>query len=578
VRRVLPQLAALAMALAASLGSPRGVGRELLTYEALMRGSYPHTVDLSAYAPDPAAVSATNTFEGTLRLTGEPRTRVLGSDPAFIDARGLAQARTLPQDFAYEFVQAGDDLIPVRRGGIPSGHGWWEFMLEPGRVWNEPGDHGYSRAAIPFSLQERNANCTHHGVLMFLFRNDGRTSRAALQISSETCYYLRLDMWASLHAAYRPAAVASRADTIARYRAEVAHRLPVRPLAELASRYPDVAVAELALGAPGARTLYGMVVQGVHYVSGCATRNGEYPYCEVLDLPSYSTAKSAFAAVALMRLQALDRRAASQQVRSWVPACADPGWDAVTFADALDMATGHYDSPVFEHDENDGKTAGLFLPADHRSKIAFACTAYPRKTEPGSRWVYHTSDTYLLGTAMNAYLKSLPAHAQADIFDDIVVADVFAPLGLSPVTTVSRRTYDATREPFAGWGLTYHRDDIARLASFLGTQEGRIDGAVVLDARMLATALQRNAGDRGLPTAELTGFRYKYGFWARDVQSVAGCSHPTWVPFMSGFGGISVVLFPNGIVFYNFSDDGAVASFDWGKVAAQVRRIADYCD
>ncbi|MBS0581119.1 MAG: serine hydrolase [Proteobacteria bacterium] len=575
--RFLPWLAAFLIAPAFLLPGACCAARELLTYEALMRGSYPHTVDLSAYTPDAAAVAATNTFEGTLRLTGQPHSRVLRSDAAFVEAGGLAQARTLPRDFAYEFVQSGGELIPVRRGALASSHGWWEFILEPGRVWNEPGDHGYSRAAIPFSLQERNANCTHNGVLMFLFRDDGRTSRAALQVSSETCYYLSLDLWASLRARYHRAPVAARAAIIGGYRAEVARRLPVRPLAELGSRYPEVKVAELALGAASARTVYGMVVQGVHYASGCATRSGDYPDCEVLDLPSYSTAKSVFAALALMRLQALGGTATSQPIGRWVPACRDAGWEAVTFADALDMATGHYDSPAFEQDENDAKTQGLFLPPDHASKIQFACRAYPRKAAPGTRWVYHTSDTYLLGTAMNAYLKSLPGHAGSDLFDDLLVADLFGPLGLSPVTAVTRRTYDAQREPFAGWGLTYHRDDIARLGSFLDTQEGRIDGAAVLDAGMLATALQENAADRGLPAADLAGLRYKYGFWARDVKSVAGCDRPTWVPFMSGFGGISVVLFPRGIVYYNFSDDGAVPSFDWGKVAAQVRRIADYC-
>ena len=42
------------------------------------------------------------------------------------------------------------------------------------------------------------------------------------------------------------------------------------------------------------------------------------------------------------------------------------------------------------------------------------------------------------------------------------------------------------REPFTGWGLSYHYDDIARLASFLNAGDGRIDGKAVLDPQMLA--------------------------------------------------------------------------------------------
>jgi len=49
------------------------------------------------------------------------------------------------------------------------------------------------------------------------------------------------------------------------------------------------------------------------------------------------------------------------------------------------------------------------------------------------------------------------------------------------------------------------------------------------------------------------------------------------VPFMSGFGGISLVLFPNGVVYYNFADDGALASFDWAAPAREVRKLGDFC-
>ncbi len=575
----MPPGRAVALVLALWLVSTAGAARELLTYEALMRGSFPRTVDLSAFMPDSSAQPATHSFEGVLRLSGSPVTRTIHTDPAFVDARDLALARTLPQDFAFEFIQEGGEIIPVRRGPQPSTHRGWEFVLEPGRVWDEPADHGFSRAAIPFALQEKNANCLHNGVLTFLFKNDGTVSHAGLQISGETCSYLKFDMWAALSARYAPGAVAAHAATLAVHRAEVAQRLPVRPLAQLARDYPAVNVEALAIGAARARTVYGLVVNGVNYVSACATRSGAYPYCEVLDLPSYSTAKSAFAAVALMRLQALTQDARSQSVRKWVAAraCQAPAWDGVTFEAVLDMATGNYDSARYEEDENDAKTRGLFLPLEHVGKIAFACGAYPRRAPPGTVWVYHTSDTYLLGTALNDYLKSLPGRAGADIFDDVVVAEVFRPLGLSPVTSTTRRTYDPLHEPFTGWGLTFHADDIARLASFLNVGDGRIGAAVVLDPQMLATALQRNPADRGLPAATLSNFRYKYGFWARNVQGLLGCTQPTWVPFMSGFGGISVVLFPNGIVYYNFSDDGELASFDWSAPARQVQKIRDYC-
>ena len=71
--------------------------------------------------------------------------------------------------------------------------------------------------------------------------------------------------------------------------------------------------AKLALAPPpdgDPPSQYGLVVDGVRYASACATRHGDYPYCEVLDLPSYSTAKSVVGAVGLMRLEKLYPQAA----------------------------------------------------------------------------------------------------------------------------------------------------------------------------------------------------------------------------------------------------------------------------
>ena len=44
------------------------------------------------------------------------------------------------------------------------------------------------------------------------------------------------------------------------------------------------------------------------------------------------------------------------------------------------------------------------------------------------------------------------------------------------------------------------------------------------------------------------------GFWAARIDDLPGCDAPVFVPFMSGFGGVSVVLLPNGVTYYYFSD------------------------
>lgn len=571
-------LAGLVAALALLVASGAGA-RELLDRDALLAGEYRRSVDLSAYAPPADAQPPTHRFEGRLRLSGQPSTRTLLALDDFLGPGDAALARTLPQDLDVAFVQDGDVLIPAQRGPIPGSHPWWEFVLEPGRAWDEPGDGGWTRAAIPFALVQKNANCTHNGVLMLLFKDDGAVSHAAVQVSSETCHYLQLDMWGALQANYTPAPVADRDALVAAYRAEVAARLPVRPLSALATDHPGVDPDKFAIGAARARTVHGVVVGGVHYRSGCATRHGAYPYCEVLDIPSYSVAKSAVAGLALMRMERLHPGVKDLPVGPFAHAsgCLADKWTGVSFRHLLDMATGQYDNPAYMADEDAARMRDFFVPATHAQRLAFACEAYPHREAPGARWVYHTSDTYLLGTVLQHALRRLPGRAHDDIFDDVLWAGVFGPIGLGPTARATRRSDDAARQPFSGWGLTLLSDDIAKLARFLGEQRGRIDGRQILDPTLFAAALQRDPERRGLPVATLERYRYQHGFWARNLQAELGCAGPTWVPFMSGFGGITVAIFPNGSAWYNVADDALLASIDFAAPAVEAAKFGAYC-
>lgn len=557
----------------------RAEARTDLDYATLMSGHFEQPVDFSAYSPDALATPATQRFSGvlTLRFRGTLPHHTLLANPAYVGPHDLDMALTWPADFSYEFVQDGDVLVPVRRGAIPGSHGWWEVILEPGHVWNEPGDHGMTRAAIPFSLQEKNANCTHNGVLMFLFGADGSISRTAMQVASETCLYLHVDLWALLDTRYRRAVPADKASALTAYRNERAARMPRRALGQLRADHPGLDVDALAIGAADASTLHGLVVDGVNYTSDCKTRHGSYPYCEELDLPSYSLAKSVFAATALMRLQSSWPQTRAQLIAEHVPECLGAAWDGVTFLQTLDMATGNFNSIAFEADEDSPGTAGLFVPLDHASKIRYSCAVYPHGAVPGTQWAYHSSDTYILGTALAHYLRSMPGHRQDDLFRDVIDAQIFAPLHLSATASVTRRTYDGVSQPFTGWGLTFKPADIARLGTFYGIDHGAIDGRPLLDPALLDAALQRDASARGLQVTGFPDLRYQHGFWGRNVRNAVGCEHDTWVPFMSGFGGISLVLFPNGVVYYNFADDGQPASFDWAAPAREVRKLGDYC-
>jgi hypothetical protein len=526
---------------------------------------------MEAFAPPPDALPPTNHFEGRLTLLGEREGLHFST---IEDQYGYARmaggaAHHLPA-FDYSLLQVGNALVPVRRGPIPNADPLSEFVLEPGIVWNEAADKGFTRAAIPFSLEEKNANCLHNGVMTFLFRSDGSISDMDFAIASETCLYFKFDMWGRYAALYTPEHIADAGSIAAAYAREVAARLPTRPLSELAIRYPGVDTK--AFGDVDNLTLTGVVVDGINYVGPCDTRLGVYPYCDVLDLPSYSVAKSIFAAVAMMRLKLADPSVTEERIAQYVPECAREGtWSDVTFGNMLDLASGHYNSLINQKDEDAPDIEPFFDALDHKGHIQFACSHYPRKADPGTVWVYHTTDTYALGTALNALLKE-KAGPSTDIYRD-VVDPVWQALDLSPVIDVARRTYDAVAQPFTGWGLAFHRDDIARIADFLNNGDGRLRGRRMLDRHMLDAALQRIPSERGLTALDQT-FRYHDGFWAWNVAQTIHCDHDVWVPFMSGYGGITVALLPNGLSYYYFSDGG---TYKWAAAVVQADKIRPLC-
>jgi hypothetical protein len=538
---------------------------------------------MSAFARPADAQAPRQLFEGRLQLLA-PRPgagfRVIKDTYGYAAADQGAANELPPLDV--ELIQSGDALIPTLRGAIRSDHPQWEFILEPGRVWEEGGDGDFSRASLPFALEERNANCMHNGVLTFLFKADGTISDVAYEIGQETCSYFQFDAWGLIEARYTPGQINHRQAVLERYAQDMAHRLPTRPIGALAVDHPGADPNRF--GSPAevpadSMTLYGLIVDGVHYTGGCQTRFGTYPYCDELDLPSYSLAKSLVGGLASMRMAVLYPGVLAARVGDLVPECkaAPPGdagsrWDQVTLENELDMASGHFLSRDFEVDEDSPELRAFLDAEDHASRVRFACTHYPPKAEPGRLWVYHTTDTYLLGTALNTYWRR--SHGgEGDLFQDLWVTQLAAPLHLSPAVAVTRRTRDAARQPFTGYGLTLLADDVAKLAAFIHAAHGRLDGEQLLDPKLLDQALQRDPEQRGLETP-LKDLRYQHGFWAWNAQQALGCQEPTWIAFMSGFGGITVALMPNGIDYYYFSDGNVLS---WARAAAEADRMRPFC-
>ncbi|MBN7799141.1 serine hydrolase [Parahaliea mediterranea] len=518
-----------------------------------------------------------------LKLSTALAIEVLRDDYALAQDRKLRIAE-LP-DFAFDYVQDGAELIPLQRGLQRTAHPHWDLFLEPGGLWRAPGDDAM-HASLPFALQEKNANCTHNGVLHFRLHKSrerlhksaerpdasGEVSPVTVLIGSETCQYLKFNLRGQVSARFHAGAPAGAEQALATQRALRARRLPVKPLVALQETAPAFDIDALAGAGQLPRedlSAWGLVVGDTHYASGCPTRLGPYPFCDALSLPSYSLAKSLVGGLGLMRLEQQYPGSRDRRVSDLVSACGNgDGWQAVTLEHSLNMVTGHYGAPGAQEDEaSEAMLTGFFNAEKHAQKIRFACSGWPRRAPPGETFVYHSSDTYLLGTAMTTLLRQQRGDS-ADLYND-VLRPLWRDLGLSPALADTRRSRDTARQPFTGYGLTLLRDDIARLARALN--RGELDAR--LDTGMLAAALQRGPHPAGIFPSEGRLY-YQHGFWAYDAAPLLGCDRPLALPFMSGYGGINVLLLPGDMVYYYFSDGGRFAFAD---ALLQINQLRPLC-
>lgn len=553
------------------------VTRTLLTYANLTTGTSTTPVDDGAFALPSNAAMPLHTFEGQLVLNNEATSGGFSEVKDTYAYTGNADnpRKHLPE-FSFEFVQNGSHLIPVNQGLSITGHQYWNYVIGPGRAWSETTDNGWSRASFPFALVQRNANCTHNGVMTFLF-NGSAVSNVRYQVTQETCAYYKINMWGQLPATYSPYAVAN-ADTYKNNHAvEVGNRLPTKPIADLATDYPASGVNTSVFGSgvtAAHMTNYGVVFNGVNYVSGCGTRYGQYAYCNVMRVPSYSTAKSAMASMSLMRLgQKYGSGVYNLLIKDYVPEYTGSVgvWTNVTFNNTIDMATGNYRLAGYEADEGGSYMETFFLAEPYSTKITAAFN-FPSKVAPGTYWNYHSSDTFILGRAMQNYLNA--QGGGSDIFN-MLRDEVFVPLKLSAGTMTSLRTdNNTTGQAFAGYGLFWTQDDIAKVALLLNNQNGIIDSTQILEPAMLADSMQDDATDRGMNTTGTPVFKYNNGFWAKEFTSADGYTCSFYTPFMSGYGGITVVMMPNGATYYYFSDN---EEFSWSSSVNEANKLAPHC-
>ena len=505
---------------------------------------------------------------------------VLQDDFRLMD-RSVLKADVLPA-MAFNVFRDGNVLVPFARGRQLKLHPLWDVTLESGRVWDVVDDGVVTHAVLPISLHEVNEDCTFHGLLKFSLRA-GASKRfgsqaldVVFQVASETCLYLKLNMASEIIAEFEAVSAAIKGVP-----PSLESAMPIAALSDVSPGFnPDMFHPSIAFGSQDLTTT-GLMFDGSHYAGPCPTRAGPHPVCDALNLPSYSLAKTLVGTLALLQLEHLYEGAMEAKIADYVQECAgDLGWDNVTFGDALNMATGHYESSVANVDETGADMSRFYIAGTHDIKIEVACTAFPLRATPGTKFLYRSSDFYVLGTALQAFYRD-KAGADRDFFEDLIVENLFRPLGLSPASQQSTRTADQVAQPVTYNGLSLLRSDVVKIGQWMVDSGGRVDGRQILDPKAFAAAMQRRSDDRGAVAGRVLSagmeqtYRYKNGLWALNVAPLAGCRTESWVPFMSGVSGNVVLLFPNGTVYYHFSDGG---HFSTSHLIPELHKLKSVCE
>ena len=346
--------------------------------------------------------------------------------------------------------------------------------------------------------------------------------------------------------------------------AELADRLPAKPWSELVKTVPPGTLE--GFGGP----LYpkwqvagALVRGGTLYYQEAATPYGPYPYPLEMRFGVRSVTKSVFAPLALLHLaQVYGPWVLTLKVGDYVQGL-DPKWRRVRFVDAANMSTGFGGTGSTKTHPNDifdgyldGDYDGWYTAPSFADKIRrIAATLHPYPWEPGTVMRYRDQDYFLLGAAIEGFLKSVRG-AQADLLET-VQTEVFTPIGIHQAPVV--RTHEAGHREGLVWcnaGYYPTLDDLAKIALLYQARGAHarvqiLNRELTIDLLDGRDALVKNAdASLGPVSAPLAGSTedglYKMGFHFLRYVNATGTVE--YLPSMHGSGDNEVILYPNRMV------------------------------
>ena len=524
-------------------------------------------VSNAAFAPGRDALAAAP-FVGHLSIAGAELRMLPALSSAVIRGR---DARLFPS-IELTLHTIGERLVPVERGSmVHESRGaqvasYWRVVPEVGRVWREPGDGEWSRAALPLMLVNDTENHAHQGLATFLYRR-GRVSAMQLQFVQQTAPYLikpHFIAWGRAHVTLGRADPAPIRSDEEAFDAEQAAQLPTAPWSVLVVQLPAGTLD--GFGGPLKpewRVATALVRDGTIYYSASDTPQGPYPYTLQMRFGVRSVMKSVAAPLAVLRLAELyGPYVLELKIGDYVPGL-DPKYREVRLVDALGMASGMGGSGSLRTHPNDIFDGYLdahydewYLAPSQAEKLKIIETYLrPYPWEPGRVVRYRDQDVYLAGAALQSFLQSVQGPT-ADLWE-FVQREVLARIGIAHIPVV--RTQEAGDREGLVWcnaGLYPTLDDLAKIA-LLYQHHGEAAGRQVLHRELTEALLAgrwalRKTEDNSLGgqirvPEDQAGGLYWLGFHYKQYETLRD-HRKLFLPTMSGSGESEVVLYPNGLV------------------------------
>ncbi len=454
----------------------------------------------SAFTPASNADAAHSAFNGTLVLTETEMTTVPGT---LVSRSVLGRDPAIFPGVALSFFTDKGDLVPltqevIRVGSTGRGRSFWDLIVQPAACGRNRRTARGSRAAFPFALVNSIEGETHNGVATFLYR-PGKVSNLRFQIVQQTAPFYVKDYFTAAGSAPATFAPVMRGDIVSlmrQYESSLADAVRVSTWSELAGKVGGAALSGFDDKMPvDDIVLSGLDYEGVFYLKQCRSAAGPLPWCDRARFGVWSATKALANETALLRLaQKYGPGVFDLKIADYVTEAAHhPGWANVRFEDAIDMATG-LGSGSSKRDPNnigDGYLTGgygrWYEARSVREKVNALLDERVYPWGPGKVVRYRDQDMFVLGLAMNNFLKSKEGPS-ADIWS-MLEKEVFEPIGIHYAPTNRTLEPDGSPgQPMMAYGYYPTIGDMVLIARLYqrGGETGRYANPVCTPRRLAA--------------------------------------------------------------------------------------------